>query len=303
MNQEDLEKKWLLGTLEEGETKAFHALEDADFYENIVKDAAAFKAADFSETPDFASFKKTRMPQAAPTPVRSLWRGRFLRIASVFVILFGLYYLFLLNNGTDIATGMAEKTEITLPDGSIASLNAGSSLAFNENDWDTERSVTLTGEAYFDVEKGSKFDVVTENGTVSVLGTEFNVRLREGILEVRCYEGSVRVQRGAVTEILQVGDNVQLTGTKAVLGNHTATTPEWTQNKSVFERTKATVVFAEMERQFGVSIDHDAIDSEMRFTGGFDHNDLENALKAVTLPLDLEYEILKPDMVRLSTRE
>ena len=48
-----------------------------------------------------------------------------------------------------------------------------------ENKWKNERSVNLDGEGFFKVAKGSKFDVETSAGTVSVVGTQFNVKNRK----------------------------------------------------------------------------------------------------------------------------
>ena len=68
-------------------------------------------------------------------------------------------------------------------------LNELSQLEYNASKWDENRSLELKGEAFFDVEKGKRFDVTTEFGNVSVLGTEFNVLSRDSIFKVSCYEG------------------------------------------------------------------------------------------------------------------
>jgi transmembrane sensor len=43
------------------------------------------------------------------------------------------------------------------------------------DDWSKERTLSLEGEAFFEVQKGSKFSVVTSDGIVEVLGTSFDV--------------------------------------------------------------------------------------------------------------------------------
>ena len=52
----------------------------------------------------------------------------------------------------------------TLPDGSTVELNAGSELAYYPLKWKLERKLKFEGEAYFNVKKGNKFYVVSENG-------------------------------------------------------------------------------------------------------------------------------------------
>ncbi len=89
---------------------------------------------------------------------------------------------------------IAEKTAVELPDLSQVKLNAQSRLTFNKKSWNKKREVVLDGEAYFKVAKGSKFSVITKDGTVTVLGTQFNVKHRDNYFEVVCFEGSVGVE-------------------------------------------------------------------------------------------------------------
>ena len=161
----------------------------------------------------------------------------------------------------------------------------------------------MEGEAFFDVAKGAKFDVVTTKGTVSVLGTEFNVKQRGNFFEVACFEGTVRVVTDDYTEILQAGDNFKLFDGEMATGKNTYEEPQWTKNRSYFQRVPVSEVFAELERQYDVTVTFEDIDSNQLFTGVFLHNDLETALMSVSEPLDLQYQILKPGMVRFTGRE
>ncbi|WP_379005028.1 FecR family protein [Parapedobacter sp. GCM10030251] len=66
---------------------------------------------------------------------------------------------------------------LTLPDGSRVWLNSASSLTYAVNQFEQERTVTLAGEAYFEVVSDSRkpFRVITDKQTVTVLGTKFNI--------------------------------------------------------------------------------------------------------------------------------
>ena len=74
------------------------------------------------------------------------------------------------------ATTVISGTElqlVTLPDGSLVELNAGSRLTYSN----TSRKVELQGEAFFQVQKDEvQFVVSTGISKVVVLGTAFNVR-------------------------------------------------------------------------------------------------------------------------------
>jgi len=56
-----------------------------------------------------------------------------------------------------------------------------------------ERIIHLEGEATFKVLKGNSFTVLTPFGKVEVLGTVFTVKAANGLLNVQCSEGKVRV--------------------------------------------------------------------------------------------------------------
>ncbi len=60
---------------------------------------------------------------------------------------------------------------------------------------------------------------------------------------------------------------------------------------NVFKNASIDAVFKEIESQFGITIRKAYDKKEVMFTGAFEHNILENALKSVTQPLNLEYEI------------
>ena len=87
------------------------------------------------------------------------------------------------NTGSALSAGRQElyvpagqRARITLPDGTVAWLNAGSTLIY-PSVFDEERLVTLTGEAYFDVSEDKERPFVVSAGAVDIkaLGTQFNV--------------------------------------------------------------------------------------------------------------------------------
>jgi transmembrane sensor len=95
-------------------------------------------------------------------------------------------------------TAFGERKEITLPDGSVVTLNGNSTLRYFA-DWSEEetRVVQLQGEAYFKVEKkealNTKFQVLTKDLTVEILGTVFNVNTRLERTRVFLEEGKVKL--------------------------------------------------------------------------------------------------------------
>ena len=177
-----------------------------------------------------------------------------------------------------------------LPDGSTANLNASSSIFYNE-DWD--RSISLSGEAFFKVMEGSTFTVKTPFGEVQVLGTSFNVFARDSIFEVACKTGKVRVYipEKSITEELTPGDKLfarmdTVFQTKLELeeiGN-------WTSGEFFFSNRPIREVLDEIERQYQTTIDIRNGDT-LRFTGYFFKDaDINTTLDLICLPLGLQFE-------------
>ncbi len=302
MDQNSLLEKWLNDTLSDTEMEAFQELDDYPFYKDIVEDASRFKASSFSAVADFDALRK-RLPKKSP-PVRKLSsRPWLLRIASVFVIGFALYYFFLFRTDVRVETLVGQKTTIELPDASVVVLNALSEIEYSKKGWVNNRSLNLIGEAFFDVNKGATFDVITPSGTVTVIGTEFNVKQRGTGFEVACYEGIVRVTSGQYSKELRAGDRLRLSDGKLYVGKTTYHGPQWTSNISDFQQIPFLEVIEELERQYHIKVILKEVPKETLFTGGFVHDHLENAMQSIAEPMDLDFEITDNNEVTLIKRE
>jgi len=286
MNKETLISKWLNNDLNDQELEAFKRLEDYDDLVKLNDSMQAFKADDYDTSRELESVLKT----IKTTKKQSIhWVKPFMRAAAILTICFSLYY-YTTTIDTTITTEFAQKTTIELPDASSVSLNAKSLLAFNKNSWKNEREVTLEGEAFFKVAKGSSFHVLTKSGIVKVYGTQFNVKQRDNYFEVICYEGLVGVTYNSQEIKLKPGDSfLIIDGKQIAKEKEKRTTPSWLNNESMFKSLPYKEVIAEFERQYQVDITLVNIDTNQLFTGSFAHNNLEVALKAITLPLHVTY--------------
>ena len=184
-----------------------------------------------------------------------------------------------------------EQIKVELPGSSHVTVNAGSSVSFKKN-FNTNRRIRLEGEAFFEVEPGSTFSVITDHGSVSVLGTSFNVVSREGRFEVTCYTGKVKVENEQDQEaLITAGEKITQKGTS--LQKETvaeAASPLWLEGKFIFDNAPLRQVADELERQFDIQIRMNRRLHEKRFTGSFEKGDVEKALYVVTWPLHLRYE-------------
>lgn len=96
-----------------------------------------------------------------------------------------------------IRTPKGGQFQVSLPDGTKVWLNAQSSLTFPTSFTEKERFVRLKGEGYFEVAKlkNKPFIVLTDDQSVQVLGTHFNINSYEdeNREKTTLLEGSVRV--------------------------------------------------------------------------------------------------------------
>lgn len=286
MKREDLIQKWLNHELSAEELKAFKTLEDYDALMNMDTHLKAFKAPEYHTSGELNTvLKHTKTPKT----ISYNWVRAAIRIAAAIVICFSVYYSLTLD--TTVSTLAANKeTNIELPDASIVSLNASSSVIFKKHNWSKKRSVELKGEAFFKVAKGSTFEVKTEAGTVTVLGTQFNIKHRDNYFEVICYEGKVGVTYQNQQTTLLAGDSfLMIDGKLIAKEKEKLATPSWLNNESQFISLPYNIVLDEFERQYNVTINPTNIDVTQLFTGGFSHNNMDLALQAITLPLHVTF--------------
>lgn len=296
MNRDTLLKKWLNNDLDASENEAFKMLDDYQSNLEIIENARYFKACTHAEIDDFNTFK-SRYKKPNSAQIKSNWLKPILRIAAILIVSLGIYFSFFFSNRIEFETLAAQKMDIELPDNSLVKLNALSSVEFSKRNWEKNREITLDGEAYFIVAKGKQFDVRTSAGTVSVVGTEFNVKKRQDYFEVKCFEGIVKVSADTLIRQLQAGDIYRIIDGQFSENKTSQTEPLWTNNISSFEGVAISQVLSELERQYDVKISLNNLNTERLFSGGFTHDDLNEALISITQPMNLTFEIKSPNRV------
>ncbi|RYG09581.1 MAG: FecR family protein [Chitinophagaceae bacterium] len=122
-----------------------------------------------------------------------------------------------------IATPRGGQYQVNLPDGTKVWLNAASSLKYPYIFAKDERLVQLNGEAYFEVakDKHRPFKVQTNQQTIEVLGTHFNVNayadepelkttLLEGAIKVNVADKQIRLKPGEQSKLVTNTDQLSI---------------------------------------------------------------------------------------------
>lgn len=106
--------------------------------------------------------------------------------------------------------------QLLLPDGTKVWLNTASSIRYPVAFTKHERTVSLTGEAYFEVARDASkpFKVMAGGSTVQVLGTQFNVSAYEDehAVTTTLLEGAVNVSRNGNAVTLKPGQQAVVDG-------------------------------------------------------------------------------------------
>jgi len=220
-------------------------------------------------------------------------RAMFVSMAAAasVALLIGMFFMFGTSE-TKFAALAGEHKTVYLPDSSIVVMNAETEIVFDADVWNSNREVKLSGEAFFQVKKGSRFAVVTPNGTVEVLGTSFNTFARGKELNVACRTGKVKVSNTTDNQIVTPGEVVKTSNGKFVKSTFELTEEsDWRSGVFCYESADLQTVFDEMERQFNMKISIPKNAGNRKYSGNFDTKEINSALQNVCIPMSLSYTI------------
>lgn len=223
------------------------------------------------------------------------------------------------------------KSNITLGDGSLVTLNAGSKLQVTDGFGTTHRTLELTGEGYFKVAKNAQIPFVVQAGNIGVkaIGTEFNIKaypeentietiLVEGIISVSEKDksdaqalilkpkqtfvynkgsGNVQIKTGGIKEIPADDKKMQAdSGQSGIEYSNTPVDPviytTWKEICWNVYQKRLEDLAIELERKYNVVI---YFESEalkaIKFSGRLKDESLEQVLAAISLASPIEYRI------------
>jgi transmembrane sensor len=165
---------------------------------------------------------------------------------------------------------------LTLADGSKVWLNAASSITFPTSFNGKDRTVVVTGEAYFEVVHNANqpFKVKAGGQLIEDIGTHFNVNAyaEEPKFKTTLLEGSIRVNYGENHAILKPGQQAILSGTginnpiKVNVAN-TKVAMAWKDGLFRFEQTDLRSVMRQVSRWYDLDIVYDGNVSNDEFDG------------------------------------
>ena len=213
--------------------------------------------------------------------------------ASILFLTVAGWFVFQLSNPAEILvqTGFDERKELILPDNSHVTLNGNSTLQYF-SDWSEgeTRIVKLQGEAFFEVDNkaatNTKFQVLTKDLIVEVLGTVFNVNTRREATKVFLKEGKVKLNLEDTKSsqlLLEPGQVASYSAKrKSLLQPQKVATEEevsWKDGYLTFKETPLKEILEKMSAtsNFEFEISTTAL-AGRKFTLAFPNNNIEAAI-------------------------
>ncbi|WP_025761215.1 FecR family protein [Dyadobacter tibetensis] len=243
------------------------------------------------------------------------WRQIWWKVAAVFLlvglIIIGRQYQYpgMSADASDehrVIAGPGKRLLLVLPDGSRVKLNSGSQVSYAKSFSDSQRTVTLEGEAFFEVRRDTLRPFVIHTGKLSteVLGTSFAIRAYKGQpdIEVAVVEGKVRVNanrndKKEIGAVLQK-DEMATFDLKSEKIDISAFDPSeqilWKDGIIHFKKADFPSIIKKLERCYGVRFQlgrNVHIDKQWRYTGRFANKSLEYILQVISYPDRFQYKV------------
>jgi len=297
------------------------------------------------------AFERLLLKRNAVTPpnsenVHKMPLTRYLRMAATWLIFVmagsGITMMVLrkdnyqYRNAVKISVPLGAKSCITLPDGTMAWLNAGTELTYNDDYGKKKRTLFLTGEAFFDVaeDKEHPFIVNTSDLIIQALGTQFNVKaypdektitttLVEGKINVRIIKSNrqlkkvtllpneeivyfvpgyrQKVETGSITEENLEPEAISRIKTRdvQVISNVDAkSSTSWKDDRWIIDRQPLGYLVPLLERRYNLKIVFK--DEELKqynFTGIIQNETAEQIMNALCLTAPLSYQVSNDTIV------
>jgi ferric-dicitrate binding protein FerR (iron transport regulator) len=276
---------------------------------NLDKKELVHKAKDlilgFSFNTDFVSKEKVSLEwqklesKILAQKIIPKRKVRFLRqfsIAASILLLVSIGFYFV-NSTSKVThkTNFGEVINIKLQDGSDVTLNSNSSLSYYKNE---SRKVWLSGEAFFQVDKkaatNAKFWVLTDDLSVEVYGTSFNVNTKKNKTGVFLEEGSIwlKLKNGADKKMIPgnyisySADKNKILEDKNIFNPVTKTS--WKDGSLFFENLSLEIALDKIEETYGFSIIFkDENCKKILITGAVPVTNIDICIKAIEKSVDV----------------
>ena len=199
---------------------------------------------------------------------------------------------------TQLSVSYGESKKITLSDGTIVAVNAGSTLIYPEKFTADTRTVFLTGEANFSIAKDPEkpFIVKTQYIDIEALATNFYVQSYPNTqhTKVTLIEGCVKVNADYDNDksyILKPNNQLIYThndGEVSIVDVDAVKLASWEDGYLIFQKATFDEIVQTLERKYNVGINYDGrkLGEQSYFVKFNPDESLEDAMDILTILID-----------------
>lgn len=201
-----------------------------------------------------------------------------------------------------VTTNRGRQWELTLSDGTRVWLNAESSIRYPLSFNGQDRTVEVTGEAYFEVEHNADhpFKVLVRNQIIEDLGTKFNINAYKDQVTTTLVSGSLRVHLADRSALLRPGQQAridQFIHLKYAVNTEAITA--WKNGLFQFDKADLQTIMDQISRWYNVHVVYSGQPSIRLFSGKIPRSmqlsDVLKILNQLGVHFDIHYE--KPGSV------
>lgn len=195
-----------------------------------------------------------------------------------------------------LSTPRGGQYQLVLPDNSKAWLNAESSISFPVAFSSEERLVKVTGEVYFEIAKNEKLPFrvnISDDATIEVLGTHFNVNAYNAKLQTTLLEGSVKLLQHEQSPVtLKPGQQAQVGGGIRIVDDvDLEKVMAWKNGLFNFDGAGVEEVMQQLQRWYDVEVRYEGAPPKREFRGALSRNlDWQEMLQVLT-KMKIQYVI------------
>ncbi|MBN3034658.1 MAG: FecR domain-containing protein [Bacteroidales bacterium] len=248
-----------------------------------------------------AAWRKFEKATASGMISIPLWSRMWVRVAAVMLILImsaaGVWYFrSVQHREVIVSTAPEERQTVSMPDGSLVTLNGRTTLNYPKRFTREVRHVQLEGEGFFEVTADEERPFIINAGDlkITVLGTRLNVKAysAEKETEVTVASGRVSVTAGQKEVILNADEKAVFDRTLGSLTstvNRDANYLAWKTRKLVFRDTSLGEIVTQLNRIYpGQEVMISDSVARCRMTATFDDLPLEQIIEVIRMTFDLE---------------
>ncbi len=308
--REKLMVKYLSGEASISELKQLKALlkTDQSLRKQFVELQDIWNAAhpdEFDSQRAFLRFKQqiSHQPKETKKFIIPIW-FKYAAIAAVVLVSFLIGHVLVTSDQSEVKylsyeTAPGERKTVQLPDGTKVWLSGQTVLTYASDYNGINRCVKLNGEAFFDVMHNAHkpFEVYSGTHIVKVLGTRFKLEARsdESWVTTVLEEGKVEV-----TILEKQLKCILLPGQKSIYDKKLKELQKrvepnieqytgLTKGQLVFNDEPLHILAQRLEKWYGVSITVDAAVKDLRFTGTFEKESIDDVLNILSMSKDINY--------------